>query len=68
MIRLHLSLTLGLIVPACSLVTVPVKTAGSVVKTTVKTAGSVAEAPFKAASGGYRNEEKESKKDEKDDE
>ncbi len=44
----------------CSLVTVPVETAGGVVKTTVKTAGSVAEAPFKAASshrGGHTVEE-----------
>ncbi len=38
----------------CSLVTVPVKTAGSIVTTTVKTGGSVVEAPFKAACGGYR--------------
>ena len=38
----------------CSLVTVPVKTAGQVVDTTVRTTGKVVEAPFKAASGGYR--------------
>lgn len=40
--------------PSCSLVTVPIKTAGSIVNTTVKTSGKVVEAPFKAASGGYR--------------
>ena len=40
---------------SCSLVTVPVKTAGGVAKTTVKTVGKVAEAPFKAAGGGYRD-------------
>jgi hypothetical protein len=34
----------------CSLVTVPVETAGKIVTTTVKTTGSVAEAPFKAVS------------------
>jgi hypothetical protein len=38
----------------CSLVTVPVKTAGKIVDTTVRTSGEVVEAPFKAASGGYR--------------
>ena len=38
----------------CSLVTVPVKTAGKIVDTTIRTAGQVVEAPFKAASGGYR--------------
>jgi hypothetical protein len=38
----------------CSLVTVPVKTAGKIVDTTVRTTGQVVEAPFKAASGGYR--------------
>ena len=36
----------------CSLVTVPVETAGSVVSTTVKTAGSVVAAPFNASGGG----------------
>ena len=41
----------------CSLVTVPVKTAGNVVETTVKTTGSVVEAPFKAAGGHYREPE-----------
>lgn len=43
----------------CSLVTVPVKTAGSVVETTVKTAGSVVEAPFKAVGGNHDKKEKE---------
>ena len=38
----------------CSLVTVPVKTAGKIVDTTVRTTGQVVEAPFKAASRGYR--------------
>ena len=38
----------------CSLVTVPVKTAGKIVDTTIRTTGQVVEAPFKAASGGYR--------------
>ncbi len=42
----------------CSLVTVPVKTAGlavdATVRTTVRTTGQVVEAPFKAASGGFR--------------
>jgi hypothetical protein len=45
----------ALLLSGCSLVTVPVKTAGSVVNTAIKTTGSVAEAPFKAASGGYQN-------------
>ena len=45
----------------CSLITVPVKTAGSVVKTTVSTAGHVVEAPFKAVNGGYRNDKTERK-------
>ena len=51
------SLALALLLlasPSCSLITVPVKTAGSIVNTTVKTSGKVVEAPFKAASGGYR--------------
>jgi hypothetical protein len=42
--------------PGCSLVTVPVKTAGGIVNTSVKTTGRVVEAPFKAVSGGYREE------------
>jgi hypothetical protein len=50
--------------PACSLVTVPVKTAGGIVNTTVRTSGRVVEAPFKAASGGYRDED--SRKKDKD--
>ena len=37
----------------CSLVTVPVKTAGKIVDTTIRTTGQVVEAPFKAAGGGY---------------
>ena len=41
----------------CSLVTVPVKTAGKIVDTTIRTTGQVVEAPFKAASGGYREAE-----------
>lgn len=36
---------------SCSLVTVPVKTAGSVVETTVETAGEVIEAPFTRGRG-----------------
>ena len=38
----------------CSLVTVPVKTAGKIVDTTIRTTGQIVEAPFKPASGGYR--------------
>ena len=48
----------ALVVSGCSLVTVPVKTAGSIVNTTIKTTGSVVEAPFKAAGGGYPREDK----------
>jgi hypothetical protein len=40
---------------SCSLVTVPVKTAGSVVNTTVKTTGRVVEAPFKAIGGNHHD-------------
>lgn len=48
--RLAASLViLSCALPACSLVTVPVKTVGGVVETTV-------EAPFKAVSGGYRSD------------
>lgn len=39
---------LCLALPACSLVTVPVKTAGSIVTTTVRTTGDVVTAPFNA--------------------
>jgi hypothetical protein len=42
---------MSLFLTRCSLVTVPVKTAGNVVETTVTTAGKVAEAPFKAVGG-----------------
>ncbi len=52
---LALALLLAAAAPSCSLVTVPVKTAGSIVNTTVKTSGKVVEAPFKAASGGYHS-------------
>lgn len=45
------------LLPQCSLVTVPVKTAGAVVETTVKTAGSVVEAPFKAVGGNHEHKE-----------
>jgi len=48
----------------CSLVTVPVKTAGAVVETTVKTAGSVVEAPFKAVGGHHEKRETESRQSE----
>lgn len=34
----------------CSLITVPIETAGSIVTTTVKTTGSVIEAPFRGRS------------------
>ena len=53
-------------VSGCSLITVPVKTAGSVVKTTVSTAGQVVQAPFKAANGGYRNDKTDRKEDSED--
>ncbi len=38
-------------VPSCSLVTVPVKTAGKIVTTTVSTTGHVVAAPFDAVGG-----------------
>ena len=41
------ALVASLIFSSCSLVTVPVKTAGSVANTTVKTTGKVLTAPFK---------------------
>ncbi len=50
-----------LLLTQCSLITVPVKTAGSVVETTVKTAGSVVEAPFKAVGGRHEKRESEAK-------
>jgi hypothetical protein len=42
-----LALASSLVFSSCSLVTVPVKTAGSVANTTVKTTGKVLTAPFK---------------------
>ncbi|WP_395740411.1 hypothetical protein [Prosthecobacter sp.] len=42
---------LCLMVPSCSLVTVPVKTAGKIVTTTVSTTGHVVAAPFDAVGG-----------------
>lgn len=53
---------LCLIISGCSLVTVPVKTAGSIVTTSVKTTGKVVTAPFDAV--GRSREEKEIKKQE----
>lgn len=50
--------------PGCSLVTVPVKTAGKIVTTTVSTTGKVVAAPFEAV-GGHDKDEKELKKEEK---
>lgn len=44
--------------PGCSLVTVPVKTAGKVVTTTVSTTGKVVAAPFNAV-GGNKADKKE---------
>lgn len=41
---------LCLMTPGCSLVTVPVKTAGKIVTTTVSTTGKVVTAPFDAVS------------------
>lgn len=46
--HLVLALLLCLATTGCSLVTVPVKTAGSIVTTTVKTTGEVITAPFGA--------------------
>lgn len=42
-----LMLASALVLSGCSLVTVPVKTAGSVANTTVRTTGKVLTAPFK---------------------
>ncbi len=47
----------------CSLITVPVKTAGSIVTTTVSTTGKVVAAPFNAI--GRSKDSKEEKKEEK---
>lgn len=41
-------IAMGLGVSSCSLITVPVKTAGSIVNTTVSTTGRVVTAPFEA--------------------
>ena len=43
-----LSCVLCLVTSGCSLITVPVKTAGSIVTTTVSTTGKVIAAPFEA--------------------
>ena len=43
----------------CSLITVPIETAGSIVTTTVKTTGSVIEAPFRGRSRDRKPEEDE---------
>ncbi|OYW77208.1 MAG: hypothetical protein B7Z37_05090 [Verrucomicrobia bacterium 12-59-8] len=47
--RFLLSCVLCLAASGCSLITVPVKTAGSIVTTTVSTTGRVVAAPFEAA-------------------
>lgn len=43
----------------CSLITVPVKTAGSIVTTTVKTTGDIVTAPFDAVGRSRRTAEDE---------
>jgi len=58
-----LTSVLCLMTLGCSLVTVPVKTAGSIVTTSVKTTGKVVAAPFEAV-GGHGKEDKEAKKKE----
>lgn len=61
---LLLSSLLCLGASSCSLITVPVKTAGSIVTTTVSTTGRVVAAPFEAAgrrkSGGEEEAESQS--------
>ncbi|WP_395749105.1 hypothetical protein [Prosthecobacter sp.] len=52
---------LCLMAPSCSLVTVPVKTAGKIVTTTVSTTGHVVAAPFDAV-GGHKDR-KEARRD-----
>lgn len=52
-------LLLSLFGTGCSLVTVPVKTAGAIVTTTVKTTGAIVTAPF----GGDNDEDEEDEKD-----
>ncbi|MHB1078601.1 MAG: hypothetical protein ACYC67_04310 [Prosthecobacter sp.] len=47
----------------CSLVTVPVKTAGSIVTTSVETTGKLVAAPFEAV-GGHGKGEKVAQKEE----
>lgn len=54
--KISLSLFLLCVVTSsCSLVTVPVKTAGAIVTTTVKTTGTIVTAPF----GGENEEDRE---------
>ena len=53
-----LTCVLCLVTSGCSLVTVPVKTAGSIVTTTVSTTGKVVAAPFNAV-GRSRDSKKE---------
>ncbi len=50
MIKPLLCLVFATFLGGCSLITVPVKTAGSLAETTVRTTGSVVEAPFRARS------------------
>lgn len=60
--KVHPALLLScFIVCGCSLITVPVKTAGSIVTTTVETAGKVVTAPFEAVgrSGSSRAAQEE---------
>jgi hypothetical protein len=59
-----LTYALCLMTPGCSLITVPVTTAGKIVTTTVSTTGKVVAAPFEAV-GGHDKDEKELKKEEK---
>jgi hypothetical protein len=48
----------------CSLITVPVKTAGSIVTTTVKTTGDIVTAPFDAVGRSREASEADAKKEE----
>ena len=48
---------------SCSLVTVPVKTAGSIVTTTVSTTGKVVTAPFNAIGRNKDSKEEEKEKE-----
>ena len=59
-----LPLLLCLGAPGCSLITVPVKTAGSIVTTTVKTTGDIVTAPFDAMAGRRAAPEPETTKQE----